>query len=155
VAIEPGPFRTNFLDGSSLSVAQTQFDDYSATGGAARAWATDTNYGQDGDPTKAAKIIVDLASYDELPERIQLGANAVYDVAEKLQRTASDQKQWWSISLSTDHVCELNGFGVDPQVTDTGIVRCAPAPIRQIGAGDDAANITGATLSVDGGWSAV
>ena len=26
----------------------------------------------DGDPIKAAKIIVDLASYDELPERIQL-----------------------------------------------------------------------------------
>jgi len=46
-------------------------------------------------------------------------------------------------------------FGVDPQVTDTGIVRCAPAHIRQIGAGDDAAHITGATLSVDGGWSAV
>jgi NAD(P)-dependent dehydrogenase (short-subunit alcohol dehydrogenase family) len=104
VAIEPGPFRTNFLDGSSLSVAQTQFDDYSATGGAARTWATDTNYGQDGDPIKAAKIIVDLASYDELPERIQLGANAVNDVAAKLQRTASDQQQWWSISLSTDYV---------------------------------------------------
>ena len=104
VAIEPGPFRTNFLDGSSLSVAETQFDDYSATGGAARSWATDTNYGQDGDPIKAAKIIVDLASYDELPERIQLGANAVYDVAAKLQRTASDQEQWWSISLSTDYV---------------------------------------------------
>jgi len=53
---------------------------------------------------KAAKIIVDLASYDELPERIQLGANAVNDVAAKLQRTASDQQQWWSISLSTDYV---------------------------------------------------
>ena len=41
------------------------------------------------------------------------------------------------------------------EVTDTGIVRCAPAHIRQIGVGDDAANITGATLSVHGGWSAV
>ena len=37
---------------------------------------------------------MDLASYDELPERIQLGANAVNDVAAKLQRTASDQAQW-------------------------------------------------------------
>src|SRR4029077_4907873 len=53
VAIEPGPFRTNFLDGSSLSVAATQFDDSPPTGGAARTWATDTNYGQDGDPIKA------------------------------------------------------------------------------------------------------
>ena len=47
---------------------------------------------------------MDLGSYDELPERIQLGANAVYDVAAKLQRTAIDQQQWWSISLSTDYV---------------------------------------------------
>ena len=69
VAIEPGPFRTNFLDGSSLSVAQSQLDDYAATAGAARTWATDTNYDQDGDPVKAAKIIVDLAGRDDLPER--------------------------------------------------------------------------------------
>jgi hypothetical protein len=113
VAIEPGPLGTNFLDGSSLSVAETQFDDYSATGGAARISTTDTNYGQDGDPIKAAKIIVDLPSYDELPQRIQLGVNAVYDVAATLQRTASDQQQWWSISLSADYY-QVNGFGVDP-----------------------------------------
>jgi NAD(P)-dependent dehydrogenase (short-subunit alcohol dehydrogenase family) len=103
VAIEPGPFRTNFLDGSSLSVVETHLDDYSGTAGAARSWASDTNYGQDGDPVKAAKIIVDLASYDELPERIQLGANAVDDVAAKLQRTASAQEQWRSVSLSADY----------------------------------------------------
>jgi len=103
VAIEPGPFRTNFLDGTSLSVAETHLDDYSATAGAARSWATDTNYGQEGDPVKAAKIIVNLASYDELPERIQLGANAVDDVAAKLSRTASDQEQWRSVSLSADY----------------------------------------------------
>src|ERR1700742_2220317 len=39
VAIEPGPFRTNFLDGSSLSVVQMRLDDYSATAGSARDWA--------------------------------------------------------------------------------------------------------------------
>jgi NAD(P)-dependent dehydrogenase (short-subunit alcohol dehydrogenase family) len=102
VAIEPGPFRTNFLDGSSLSVVQTRIDEYSATAGAARDWATDSNYGQDGDPVKAAKIIVDLADCDELPERIQLGANAIEDVAAKLARTATDQEQWRPISLSAD-----------------------------------------------------
>lgn len=102
VAIEPGPFRTNFLDGSSLSMAQTRLDDYASTGGAARTWATDTNYGQNGDPVKAAKIIVDLASADELPQRIQLGSNAFEDVAAKLTRTAADQQQWRETSLSAD-----------------------------------------------------
>jgi len=103
VAIEPGPFRTNFLDGSSLSVVKSQLDDYVATAGAARTWATDTNYDQDGDPVKAAKIIVDLAGYDDLPERIQLGGNAVADVAAKIERTHNDQVQWRSISLSADY----------------------------------------------------
>lgn len=102
VAIEPGPFRTNFLDGSSLAIAGTEIDDYAATGGAARTWATDTNYGQQGDPLKAAKVIVDLFDRHDLPERIQLGSNAFDDVAEKLARTARDQELWRTVSLSTD-----------------------------------------------------
>jgi len=102
VAIEPGPFRTDFLDGTSLAFAGTELEDYASTAGAARTWATDTNYGQDGDPLKAAKIIVDLADRDDLPERIQLGSNAFEDVAAKLERTARDQATWRSVSLSAD-----------------------------------------------------
>lgn len=102
VAIEPGPFRTNFLDGSSLAIASTEIDDYAATGGAARTWAADSNYSQQGDPLKAAKVIVDLFDQHDLPERIQLGSNAFDDVAEKLARTARDQEQWRAVSLSTD-----------------------------------------------------
>lgn len=101
-AVEPGPFRTDFLDGSSLHVAETQIDDYTATGGSARTWATDNNQTQDGDPRKAAEIIVDLAARDELPARIQLGANAITDVAQKVELTTRDQQQWREIGLSAD-----------------------------------------------------
>jgi short-subunit dehydrogenase len=101
-AIEPGPFRTDFLDGSSLHVAAAQIDDYATTGGSARTWAVDNNQGQDGDPQKAAKIIVDLAGREVIPQRIQLGANAIYDIAEKLQVTARDQQEWREIGLSAD-----------------------------------------------------
>jgi NAD(P)-dependent dehydrogenase (short-subunit alcohol dehydrogenase family) len=102
VAIEPGPFRTNFLDGSSLAVSTTEIADYADTAGAARQWAGDNNYGQQGDPRKAAEIIVGLAARADLPERIQLGSNAFNDVAAKLARTAADQQDWREISLSTD-----------------------------------------------------
>jgi len=102
VAIEPGPFRTNFLDGSSLGFTRHVIEDYASTAGAARTWATDSNYGQQGDPVKAAKIIVDLADREDLPERIQLGANAFEDVAAKLARTARDQETWRTVSLSAD-----------------------------------------------------
>ena len=102
VAIEPGPFRTNFLDGSSLAFTRDVIEDYASTAGAARTWATDSNYGQQGDPLKAAKNIVDLADRQDLPERIQLGANAFEDVAAKLARTARDQETWRTVSLSAD-----------------------------------------------------
>jgi len=102
VAIEPGPFRTNFLDGSSLAFTRDVIEDYASTAGAARTWATDSNYGQQGDPLKAAKIIIDLADRQDLPERIQLGANAFEDVAAKLARTARDQETWRTVSLSAD-----------------------------------------------------
>lgn len=107
VAIEPGPFRTNFLDGSSLALSAEVIADYAATGGAARQWAADSNYGQEGDPLRAAKVIVDLADRDDLPERIQLGTSAFNDVAAKIARTAQDQQVWREVSLSTD-------FATDP-----------------------------------------
>jgi len=103
VAIEPGPFRTNFLDGSSLAFADTVIEDYAQTSGSARTWAVDSNYDQQGDPAKAATIIVDLAGRDDLPERIQLGTKAFNDVAEKLARTARDQELWRTVSVSTDY----------------------------------------------------
>lgn len=102
IAVEPGPFRTDFLAASSLEIAKTQIEDYAGSGGAARQWATENNNAQEGDPVKAAKIIVDLADRDELPERIQLGSSAFNDVADKVARTARDQDAWREISLSTD-----------------------------------------------------
>jgi NAD(P)-dependent dehydrogenase (short-subunit alcohol dehydrogenase family) len=101
-AVEPGPFRTDFLDGSSLQVAAERIDDYAASGGFARSWAVDANQDQEGDPRRAAKIIVDLASTDPLPQRIQLGARAIQDVAAKVELVVREQQQWRDIGLSAD-----------------------------------------------------
>jgi NAD(P)-dependent dehydrogenase (short-subunit alcohol dehydrogenase family) len=101
-AVEPGPFRTDFLDGASLQIAEKHIEDYASTGGAARTWAVDNNNGQDGDPRKAAEIIVGLADREDLPERIALGANAVDSIAEKLDRTARDLEEWKQVALSAD-----------------------------------------------------
>ena len=102
-AIEPGAFRTNFLDGSSLLTAEARIEDYTATAGAARQWAEQTSYAQPGDPVKAAKVIVDLAGRESLPERIQLGEDCFTAVADKLARTARDQARWREISISTGY----------------------------------------------------
>jgi len=52
--IEPGTFRTDFLDASSLRRAVRVIDDYSGSGGTAREWADSSNHNQLGDPAKGA-----------------------------------------------------------------------------------------------------
>jgi NAD(P)-dependent dehydrogenase (short-subunit alcohol dehydrogenase family) len=102
-AIEPGAFRTNFLDDSSLAMAEATIEDYTGTAGATRQWAKETNHAQAGDPVKAAKVIADLAGRGSLPERIQLGEDCFTAVAQKLARTARDQARWREISISTGY----------------------------------------------------
>jgi len=101
IAVEPGGFRTSFLDDSSLTTVGQSIDDYAATAGVTRKWAADNNYAQAGDPVKAAKAIVDLPGHSELPERLQLGEDCFNAVAAKLERTARDQQHWRDVSLST------------------------------------------------------
>jgi NAD(P)-dependent dehydrogenase (short-subunit alcohol dehydrogenase family) len=52
--IEPGTFRTDFLNNSSLARAKQVIDDYKETAGGARNWADNSNHAQLGDPVKAA-----------------------------------------------------------------------------------------------------
>jgi NAD(P)-dependent dehydrogenase (short-subunit alcohol dehydrogenase family) len=102
-AIEPGAFRTNFLDGSSLVTAAARIEDYTATAGATRQWAEQASYAQAGDPVKAAKVMVGLPDRENLPERIQLGEDCFTAVARKLARTSGDQARWREISISTGY----------------------------------------------------
>ncbi|SMH43996.1 NADP-dependent 3-hydroxy acid dehydrogenase YdfG [Rathayibacter oskolensis] len=101
VAVEPGAFRTNFLDSSSLVAAESSIHDYADTAGATRRWAADTNNAQDGDPERAAAVIVDLAHRDTVPERLQLGADSFAAVAAKVALVAREQAEWNDVSHST------------------------------------------------------
>src|ERR1700750_1273207 len=58
--VEPGFFRTNFLDESSLSRTAQQIDDYRDSVGKTRAHAADANGGQRGDPRKLAQAFIQL-----------------------------------------------------------------------------------------------
>lgn len=110
VAVEPGAFRTDFLDSSSLVAAASSIHDYAETAGATRRWAADTNDAQDGDPEKAAAVIVDLAHRDAVPERLQLGADSFAAVATKVALVAREQTEWNDVSHSTA-IRDLRGPG--------------------------------------------
>jgi hypothetical protein len=56
---------------------------------------------QPGDPAKAAAVIIQIASLDEL--RLQLGSDAVHQAEQSdLARTEADRKKWRDLSVSTD-----------------------------------------------------
>jgi NAD(P)-dependent dehydrogenase (short-subunit alcohol dehydrogenase family) len=101
--VEPGLFRTDFLDGSSLHTAEHQIPDYAETAGATRRFATERNHAQPGDPVKAAAAIVDLSEVADPPLRIQLGADSVSRVEAKLDFFRAEIDRWRKVSLSTDH----------------------------------------------------
>lgn len=101
-AVEPGPFRTDFLDSSSLHRTERVIEDYRESAGGMRAWADDSNHAQDGDPVKAAAAIITVAGAQEMPARIPLGKASVADVEGKLAGVARDVETWRDLALSTD-----------------------------------------------------
>lgn len=100
--VEPGYFRTDFLDATSLGTEETIIEDYAATAGAVRARAADINHSQPGDPVKAAAAIVDIASASEPPVHLLLGTDCVAAVESKIKQLQTDIDNWRSVSVSTD-----------------------------------------------------
>ncbi|MEK7456344.1 MAG: oxidoreductase [Pseudomonadota bacterium] len=100
--IEPGYFRTDFLDASSLSVSATGIEDYHETAGRVRRVAQDLNHGQPGDPDKLAKVLVDFAGTPNPPVRLPLGSDTVAAIEAKHSSDAVILESWRAVSVSTD-----------------------------------------------------
>ena len=106
--VEPGGFRTDFLDGSSLHTEPAAIDDYHQTAGTTRDHVATANHGQQGDPVKLAAVIVDLAESDDPPLRIQLGSDSVARVEAKLDFMRAELSRLRPIALSTDFAETVN-----------------------------------------------
>ncbi|MGW4640419.1 oxidoreductase [Sphaerisporangium sp. NPDC004334] len=101
--VEPGFFRTDFLDPASLHTGPVTIDDYAATAGAMRAAAASLNHAQPGDPVKAARAIVEMADITEPPLRLPLGADTLDAFGTKLDTFRKEMDAWRHVALSTDH----------------------------------------------------
>lgn len=101
--VEPGYFRTDFLDDSSLHTESAVIEDYAETAGVTRTRAAQVNHAQPGDPARAAAVIEHIASADRPPLRVQLGRDAFTAIADKLAFVAGEQRTWHDLSVSTDH----------------------------------------------------
>lgn len=101
--VEPGFFRTDFLDTSSLVATRERIDDYAATVGAMREFAAGVNHAQPGDPVKLAGALLQLADSNTPPTRLQLGSDTVQRVRAKNQFVEKEMAEWLDVALSTDH----------------------------------------------------
>ncbi|ODP32921.1 oxidoreductase [Pandoraea sp. ISTKB] len=100
--VEPGYFRTDFLDTSSLVVAPHIIDDYDATSGAVRRRAVEMNHNQPGDPVKLASAVVTLVDAAEPPLRLPLGTDTLAAIAAKNAYVTQEMQTWEALSASTD-----------------------------------------------------
>jgi NAD(P)-dependent dehydrogenase (short-subunit alcohol dehydrogenase family) len=100
--IEPGYFRTDFLDSSSLSVSASPIADYAETAGAVRTRAANLNHAQPGDPDKLARVIVKFADAANPPVRLPLGSDTVAAIEAKHASDSAILAAWRPVSISTD-----------------------------------------------------
>jgi len=100
--VEPGYFRTEFLDASSLTVSPRILADYAATAGAVRERAVQINQKQPGDPKRLAQALLALVASDTPPLRLPLGTDTLQVIAEKNAQVTAETAAWHALSASTD-----------------------------------------------------
>lgn len=101
--VEPGYFRTDFLDGGSLTTLPTTIADYAGTPvGAVRRIATDLNHQQPGDPARLAKALLKVVDAEQPPLRMPFGSDTVAAIEQKNAFVAGELAQWRELAVSTD-----------------------------------------------------
>lgn len=86
MVVEPGMFRTNFFDSSSIRSPEAPLDVYDGTPArGAQEFCLGHNHRQHGDPRKAAQLVFDIVSADEpLPLWLPVGKDSVKKFETKL-----------------------------------------------------------------------
>jgi NAD(P)-dependent dehydrogenase (short-subunit alcohol dehydrogenase family) len=100
--VEPGFFRTDFLDDQSLAKTALRIEDYAATVGVMRDFANGANHAQPGDPARLAQAILALAAAPKPPLRLPLGSDTVARIEGKNRFVAGELDAWRALALSTD-----------------------------------------------------
>ena len=100
--VEPGYFRTEFLDTGSLAVSPQVLDDYAQSAGAVRGAARRINLNQPGDPVRLAQAVMQLVASPTPPLRLPLGTDTLQTIAEKHAFVERETAQWRAVAASTD-----------------------------------------------------
>jgi len=100
--VEPGAFRTDFLDSRSLKLGSAEIPDYDEYRARAQAIFAARNHQQVGDPARLGNAVVQLVREQHPPLRFIAGADALKVVEDKLAAVAEETARWRELTLSTD-----------------------------------------------------
>ncbi|MEA5427791.1 SDR family oxidoreductase [Arcicella lustrica] len=99
--VSPGYFRTNFLNDTSLSVPKNQITDYQNVRDVQNIHENDYNGNQNGDPIKAAKVMIEVAENPSAPLHLFLGADAYHLAELKMEAVKQDLEAFRTLATST------------------------------------------------------
>ncbi|MDF2693974.1 MAG: putative Dehydrogenase [Labilithrix sp.] len=100
--IEPGYFRTEFLEKGSVVETKATIADYADTSGKVRSFAKTVSLQQPGDPVRLAHAVVELASAKAPPLRLPLGSDTVATIEAKHAFVTKELAAWRAVATSTD-----------------------------------------------------
>jgi len=100
-AVCPGGFRTDFLDGSSMTLPKNPMDAYTLVRNNIARYST-LNHQQGGDPKKFPHFIMELMQLDEMPARIYVGSDALRMMGRRIDEISTSITAHQNLSSSTD-----------------------------------------------------
>jgi NAD(P)-dependent dehydrogenase (short-subunit alcohol dehydrogenase family) len=101
-AVEPGFFRTDFFDHSSLAVGASRIADYQKLRDEMLSSTDSWNHTQPGDPARLALVLTKFVNEKDPPVRLPLGSDTVAMFEKKRAESLADLKRCRSLSVSTD-----------------------------------------------------
>jgi NAD(P)-dependent dehydrogenase (short-subunit alcohol dehydrogenase family) len=100
--VEPGYFRTEFLESKSVVESDAIIADYADTSGKVRAFAKTVSLQQPGDPVRLAQAVVELTRAERPPLRLPLGSDTVAAIEAKHALVSAELAAWRAVATSTD-----------------------------------------------------
>jgi NAD(P)-dependent dehydrogenase (short-subunit alcohol dehydrogenase family) len=101
--VEPGFFRTEFLEPESTFLAEQFIDDYAERNAQYQAFWKEKNGKQEGDPVKLAKALITIVNQEEPPSRWIAGADAIAGAEKKVAELQQQINAYRDLSTSLDY----------------------------------------------------
>jgi NAD(P)-dependent dehydrogenase (short-subunit alcohol dehydrogenase family) len=98
--VEPGFFRTKFLEPESKFLAKATIDDYAQRNAQYHAFWEEKNGQQEGDPAKLAKALITIVNQEEPPSRWIAGADALAGAEQKVAELQQQINAYRDLSIS-------------------------------------------------------